>query len=192
MAEIKKVYKNWTAYDVLNSDTVGSALTAGTGIGISSNTISNTWVTSVNGSTWVVTVQPTLVSWTNIKTVNWNSLLGSGDLEVWWITKVFTLSSTSDLTNAQAAYNWYINWWVPVIKYWENIYHIVSVSSSKVTLVKTDWNWATSNGIRSTLNTMTFTISGSSISWISVVYNEIDIKSSAPTWVSNNVITLVI
>ena len=30
--------------------------------------------------------QDTLVSWTNIKTVNWNSILGSGDLTIsWWI-----------------------------------------------------------------------------------------------------------
>lgn len=72
MAEIKKVYKNWTAYDVLNSDTVGSALTAGTWISISSNTISNTWVTSVNSITWAVT----------LKTVNNNALDGTGNIAV--------------------------------------------------------------------------------------------------------------
>lgn len=57
--------------------------TAWTWININwSNQISNTWVTSVNGSTWAVTVE----------TPN---------------TKTFYLSSTSDLTNAQAAYDWY-------------------------------------------------------------------------------------
>ena len=50
---------------------------------------SSTGVTSVNGSNWAVTVQATLVSWTNIKTINWNSVLGSWDLVIsglpaWW------------------------------------------------------------------------------------------------------------
>ena len=39
-------------------------------------------VTSVNGQTGAVTVQETLVSGTNIKTVNGNSVLGSGNLEL--------------------------------------------------------------------------------------------------------------
>lgn len=39
-------------------------------------------VTSVNGQTGDVTVQETLVSGTNIKTVNGNSILGSGNLEL--------------------------------------------------------------------------------------------------------------
>lgn len=39
-------------------------------------------VTSVNGSTGAVTVQATLVSGTNIKTINGSSVLGSGDLTV--------------------------------------------------------------------------------------------------------------
>lgn len=39
-------------------------------------------VTSVNNQTGAVTVQETLVSGTNIKTVDGNSLLGSGDLEL--------------------------------------------------------------------------------------------------------------
>lgn len=39
-------------------------------------------VTSVNGETGDVTVQPTLVSGTNIKTVNSQSILGSGNLTI--------------------------------------------------------------------------------------------------------------
>lgn len=39
-------------------------------------------VQSVNGSTGAVTVQPTLVSGTNIKTINGESLLGAGNIEV--------------------------------------------------------------------------------------------------------------
>jgi hypothetical protein len=71
-----------------------------------------TWdVSSVNGKTWVVTLdaddisdssttnkfvtqtdkdswdwkQDELVSWTNIKTVNWNSILGDGNLTISWL-----------------------------------------------------------------------------------------------------------
>lgn len=39
-------------------------------------------VTSVNGQTGAVTVQETLVNQTNIKSINGNSLLGSGDLQI--------------------------------------------------------------------------------------------------------------
>lgn len=39
-------------------------------------------VTSVNGNTGNITVQPTLVSGTNIKTINGTSLLGSGDITI--------------------------------------------------------------------------------------------------------------
>lgn len=42
-------------------------------------------VTSVNGSTWAVTVQPTLESGTNIKTINSNSILWSGNLDIDWL-----------------------------------------------------------------------------------------------------------
>lgn len=64
-------------------------LTAWTWISISGNTVTNTWVTSVNWNTWAVTVQETLVSWTNIKTINSNSLLWSWDVSIsevpsWW------------------------------------------------------------------------------------------------------------
>ena len=43
---------------------------------------STTYVSSVNGSSGAVTVQETLVSGTNIKTINNNSLLGSGDITI--------------------------------------------------------------------------------------------------------------
>jgi hypothetical protein len=43
---------------------------------------SSTWVTTVNWNHWAVTVQATLVSGTNIKTVNSTSLLGSWNIDV--------------------------------------------------------------------------------------------------------------
>jgi uncharacterized delta-60 repeat protein len=64
-------------------------------------------VTSVNGSTGAVTVQDTLVSGTNIKTINGTSLLGSGDITIsggsgdaTWGSITGTLSSQTDLQNA--------------------------------------------------------------------------------------------
>ncbi len=82
--------------DIVTPDTT---YTAGTGINIDANNeISNTGVTSVNSSTWDVTVQETLVSWTNIKTINWTSVLGSGDLTVSWWTDYSWVTKT-------------ISWW---------------------------------------------------------------------------------
>ena len=43
--------------------------------------------------------QDTLVSWTNIKTINWNSLLGNGNIEIQWWTTISIdneLSATSE------------------------------------------------------------------------------------------------
>lgn len=46
----------------------------------------NTWDNATNSQySWLATSkQDTLVSWTNIKTINWDSILGSGDLTVSW------------------------------------------------------------------------------------------------------------
>jgi hypothetical protein len=60
-------------------------------------------VTSVNGNTGAITVQETLVSSTNIKTINNESLLGSGNIDInsaEWGNITGTLSSQTDLQNA--------------------------------------------------------------------------------------------
>jgi len=62
-------------------------------------------VQSVNGSTGAVTVQPTLVSGTNIKTINSQSLLGSGDITISggttdWGDIGGTLANQTDLQSA--------------------------------------------------------------------------------------------
>jgi len=62
-------------------------------------------VQSVNGSTGAVTVQETLVSGTNIKTINSTSILGSGDITISggstdWGDIGGTLSNQTDLQNA--------------------------------------------------------------------------------------------
>jgi len=124
------------------------------------NVISNTWVTSVNGQTWDVTIS--WATWWNITwniadqtdlqeaissatagavsdTAYWDSWdwitgiapsknaiydkISAMDVTISWKanssdvnTKTFTLSSTSDTTNATSAVNWYENWNTPIIK----------------------------------------------------------------------------
>lgn len=95
-------YKVWAEY------------TAGTWISISSNQISNTWVTSVNSSTWAVTVQPTLVSWTNIKTVNSNSLLGSWNISISAVPSVWTNGQVLTVVSWAAAWATPSGWDVEV------------------------------------------------------------------------------
>jgi hypothetical protein len=105
---------------------------------------SATWVTTVNGSHWAVTVQPTLVSGTNIKTINSTSLLGSGNIAVqptisdlstirrwaaagatavqpWDLATVATSGSYNDLSNkptipaAQVQTDWNATSWMWVL-----------------------------------------------------------------------------
>jgi len=83
MANLKKIYHNWTAYNVP--------------------------VTSVNNSTGDVTVQETLVSWTNIKTINNTSLLWSGNIDIQsWGN--YTAGNWIDITNDEiwldGTYDW--------------------------------------------------------------------------------------
>lgn len=57
-------------------------------------------VTSVNGQTGAVTVQPTLVSGTNIKTINGSSVLGSGDLTIAGFVPQYTTMPTASADHA--------------------------------------------------------------------------------------------
>ena len=63
-------------------------------------------VTSVNGQTWAVTVQATLVSWTNIKSVNSNSLLGSWDLTISEFSPWGTATTWYVVTKTADGYEW--------------------------------------------------------------------------------------
>ena len=66
-------------------------------------------VTSVNGNTGAIVVQETLVSGTNIKTVNGTSILGAGDVDLSLYTSSdfdtdFSSKSTSDLSEGTNLY----------------------------------------------------------------------------------------
>ena len=129
-----------------------------------------------NGITWkaikdwgskISDLQTKLVSGTNIKTVNNNSLLGSGNITIsggttytagtgiditgttistTLATKTFKLSSTSDLTNASKAYAWYNLWNTPFIQYDGEVYSFQGYSGWQMTFYTipsesvTSWN----------------------------------------------------
>lgn len=166
-----------------------------------------TWaVTSVNNQTWAVTVNdtkvassaPTATEWTlwydsaNDKLKAYNG--SSWDEIWWWITKIFTLSSTSDLTNAQAAYDWYVNGWNPIIYYsttWVE-YHLQKTASNYLAFASnapTIWN-------------SSYDIFGSRMiqlavsSWTVTSINQdrfyVRVQNSAPTSWDNKTVTLVI
>ena len=75
-------------------------LTQGTWISISSNTVSNTWVLSVNSNTWAI----------NLKTINSTSLIWTGNITTPTTTVVDNLTSTS-ITSALSANQWRILEW---------------------------------------------------------------------------------
>ena len=95
-----KIIKDWWAIPTV--PTKVSDLTNDSGY-----LTSSTWVTSVNGQTWTVTVE----------TPN---------------TKTFYLSSTSDLTTAQAAYDWYADGKNPIVVLSNTAYMIKYVDSEKL------------------------------------------------------------
>ena len=72
-------------------------------------------------------------------------------------TKTFTLASTSDLTTAQAAYDWYLGGNTPQILYSNSIYILAWVSSSYVYFVSNNEMWGTMWNSRSTVSISTVT-----------------------------------
>lgn len=183
MAEIKKVYKNWTAYDVLNSDTVVDAVIP-----------SQTW------NSWkFLTTDGSDVSWANVDalpsqtgqswkflTTNWTTASWANPVET---TKIFTLSSISDLTTAQAAYDFKESWWSPIlVLYWMYFYYY---NNNKFFYVdsqwpNTSWNWLQ-------WRVLSLTVSSWTVTAISSISNTIRVSTSAPTSIfGNDCITFVI
>ena len=114
------------------------------------------------------------------------------------ITKIFTLADTSDLTNAQAAYDWLVGGGNPIIKlnyatFVCNANGVVSwtidIQFSRLLAYWASgpaWSWAYFNSIVLTVTAWTVTA-------ISYNTNSIRVSSSAPaSWTANNTITLVI
>lgn len=131
--------------------------TAWTWINIDANNeISNTWVTSVNWDTWPVVLdaddisdssttnkfvtaaekttwnakQDALVSWTNIKTINWSSVLGSWDLAIDW------LPSQTGQAGKYLTTDWTTASWGTVQSWW-----ITNDTTWTTTTVTKIWAW---------------------------------------------------
>jgi len=83
----------------------------------SDNVIDNTWVLSVNNQTGDVSINAVPSWWTTGQVLqktatgyDWANAAESGNV------KLFTLSSTSDLTTAQEAWDWYRAWKLPILR----------------------------------------------------------------------------
>lgn len=173
---------NWTSilwsWDIVTP--TWPTYSAWTGISLANDTISNTWVTSFNGGTWAVTYTAPVAS------VNWQT--GAVTVEE-WITKIFTLASTSDLTNAQAAYDRYASGGNPIIKYSYSYLTLAYIASTvmrftRVAQMKQTAYWVYTETVEFTLSSWTVT---------AIADNTVEIKAatSAPTSWGANVITLV-
>jgi len=94
------------------------------------NAITNTGVLSVNWQTWDVTIQAgwTYTAW------DWIDIDANNEISVDSTiakvddvnTKTFYLSSTSDLTTAQAAYDWHADWKNPIVIYNKEVYNVTN------------------------------------------------------------------
>ena len=77
-------------------------------------------------------------------------------------TKTFCLSWTSDLTTAQAAYDWYKAWNTPIIQCGSYTYILEWASSNAVKFVSTNQSWWTQWNSRTTVSTSAITLCKSS------------------------------
>lgn len=146
-----------------------------------------TWaVTSVNGNTWAVTVNEVPAWWTD------GQVLSKVSGSVAWTnpnTKIFTLSSLSDLTTAQAAYNFKESWWSPILVLnWMYFYYY---NNNKFFYVdgqwpNTSWNWLQ-------WRVLSLTVSSWTVTSVSSISNTIRVATSAPSSIfDNECITFVI
>ena len=133
--------------------------------------------------------------------MNWCSCGTNGVVDLGtitpWITKIFTLADTSDLTTAQAAYDRYSNWGNPLIDIHTGTapyvwYVLGTVTSTQAMFFKAGAAGVVSSGTWGYYQSIYLTLSNGVVTAITQNTNQINIASAAPTWVSNNRITFVI
>lgn len=160
---------DWAAATI----TVGTTTTLPAG---SSATVTNT------GTSSAAVLDFGIPKWdTGTWDVSWPNSSTDGDLAVfdgatgkiikdWWAltTKVFTLASTSDLTNAQAAYDWYASWKEAIILFSWRYYYFKSTWSGSVYFAVNEYTTLDNTNVTSLVQkTLTLVLSWTTVSSIS-------------------------
>ena len=109
------------------------------------------------------------------------------DSAIAWVennVKVFTLSSTSDLTNAQAAYDWYLNGGIPIIKsstYWIQFFWLCAIYGNKYRFMWINhWTYQTTDEFM-IMPYLDIEVSNDTVTSITSNYNSIRVVSSLPS-----------
>lgn len=117
----------------------------------------------------------TTCTWTlqscDIATVNGCCLTNGWDITIdWWNTKTFYLSSTSDLTNAQAAYDWYLAGKNPIIIYSDKAHTLYSKTSTNLIFIGWLNVWLSWSAHHIANSTLSFTLSDNTVTAIGTWY----------------------
>ena len=183
-------WQDWAAATI----TVWSVTTWAAG---SSATVVNSWTSSAaildfsipqgiawaDGQDWAdgaaatitVGTTTTLPAWSSATVTNsWTS--SAAVLNFWipkgdaWVqdAKVFTLSSTSDLTNAQAAYDWYASWKEAIILYSWRYYYFKSTWGGSVYFAVNEYTTLDNTDVTSLVQkTLTLALSWTTVTSVS-------------------------
>ena len=148
----------------------------------------NLWLWTLATQNWTFTSkQDSLVSWTNIKTINWIDILSSWNLITWWtITRIFESNTAQYTDNAiyqnttyftnkliYTFYSWVV--WTVRIKLSQRVYSPVFTTND----ININWNTVVTNTTDSTTNWNAFSNDISVILW-----DRIDIWCYAPNQIS--------
>jgi len=165
----------------------------------------NSWDNATNSQySWLaISKQDTLVSWTNIKTINWSTVLWSWDLIVWWWSwwtlKIYDNNKEIFwLTDLNIAWTWLFLTSEKIEQTAKNWSLITSAADNSWRWI-TYWNWLfvavadtwTWNRVMTSPDWITWTIRTSSADnvWTSVIYWNWLFVAVAYTWTWNRVMT---
>ena len=150
------------------------------------------WVSSVNGCTWAVCLSiPTdncqLSNWcgyiTTAPVTSVNGQTGAVTVDG-GITKIFELADTSDLTTAQAAYDWYDASKEPIVDYNWRRYHLTRMDSTYLYFTA-DYVYSANYRYAKSLK---FTVSSWNVTNVELFEKTINITTSVPsTWDANTI-----
>ena len=132
---ITKITYDWEDYEVWTWDVVWPASAT------DGNLVLFDWATGKLIKDWWAVPTGVPAVWTNgqvLTVVSWAAAWANA-LE--WNVKQFKLSSTSDTTTAQAAYDWYLAWNYPIIILWVEPFFLRNVATSSVWFIGMTYVW---------------------------------------------------